>query len=248
MPGGAVKVRTLVVIGALLIPVILGGVLVLGVAVQLPIGNMPRVKGPHDMIGVLGQSTYGWVIPAGEKSVVIVDAGQDPSAKALRGEVGGREVLAVLMTHGHSDTSAGIDAFPDATLVYGPGEGPLLRGEVLPQGWLASWLARSAPKVRLPETIVEATDGQVLEFGTARIRVTHVPGHTAGSVVYQWRDVALVGDAVLVKPDWMMMPEAFSDAPEQACLTCFPSTSPGSRMRAVDWSMTGGRGWLAFST
>lgn len=212
------KVRTLViaVLGVLLIPLMVGGIAVLGVAVQLPSGQASRVKGPHGVVGVMAQGSYAWVVPAGDGEVVIIDAGQDPSATALRAEVGSRKVRAILLTHAHSDSSAGVDAFPDAELVHGPGEGQLLRREALPKGWLASWLARSSPKPRLPESVVEATDGQELVFGPAHFRVTHVPGHTAGSVAYLWRDVVFVGDGVLVQPQWMLMPSPFSDDDVQA--------------------------------
>ncbi len=212
------KVRTLLIasLAALLIPLAIGGLFVLGVAAQLPGGGAARIDAPHEAHGVMATGSYAWVVPAGKGQVVIVDAGQDPDARALSTEVGGREVLAILLTHAHADTIAGIDAFPDVPVYLGPGEKALLTGEVAPKGWMAAWLASSLPRPRLPEKVEEVTDGQVLELGQARFRAVHLPGHTPGTVAWIWRDVAFVGDAVLVEPRMMTMMPAFSDDEEQA--------------------------------
>lgn len=212
------KVRTLLLasLAALLIPLMVGGLFVLGVATQLPSGGQARIEGPHGAHGIMATGSYAWVVPAGKGKVVIVDAGQDPDGTSLSTEVGGREVLAILLTHAHADTIAGIDAFPDVPVYVGPGETPLLRGETEARGWMAAWLARSLPRPRLPVDVEEVADGQELEFGQARFRAVHLPGHTAGSVAWVWRDLAFVGDAVLVQPRLMTMMAAFSDDEPQA--------------------------------
>ena len=79
-----------------------GGLFVLGVAAQLPGGGAARLDAPHEAHGVMATGSYAWVVPAGKGQVVIVDAGQDPDARALSTEVGGREVLAILLTHAHA--------------------------------------------------------------------------------------------------------------------------------------------------
>jgi glyoxylase-like metal-dependent hydrolase (beta-lactamase superfamily II) len=213
-----VKVRTLLIasVAALLIPLMVGGIFVLGVATQLPAGSGARIEAPHGAYGVMATGSYAWVVPAGKGKVVIVDAGQDPDARSLSTEVGGREVVAILLTHAHADTIAGIDAFPDAPVYLGPGEKALLTGETESKGWMAAWLARSLPRPRLPEKVEEVADGQELELGQARFRAVHLPGHTGGSVAWVWRDVVFVGDALLVQPSMMTMMAAFSDDEEQA--------------------------------
>ncbi len=212
------KVRTLLLasLAALLIPLMVGGLFVLGVATQLPSGGQARIEAPHGAYGVMATGSYAWVVPAGKGKVVIVDAGQDPDGTSLSTEVGGREVLAILLTHAHADTIAGVDAFPDVPVYVGPGETPLLRGDVEAKGWMAAWLARSLPRPRLPLEVEEVADGQELELGQARFRAVHLPGHTAGSVAWVWRDVVFVGDAVLVQPRLMTMMAAFSDDEPQA--------------------------------
>jgi sulfur dioxygenase len=40
--------------------------------------------------------------------------------------------------------------------------------------------------------------GDVLEFGSERIRALHTPGHTAGSMSYVWRDHVFTGDTLLI--------------------------------------------------
>ena len=41
-------------------------------------------------------------------------------------------------------------------------------------------------------------DGEVLRFGAESVKVIHTPGHTPGSVTYQWRDCVFTGDALLI--------------------------------------------------
>ena len=45
---------------------------------------------------------------------------------------------------------------------------------------------------------VQLRDGQVLKFGQEEIRALHTPGHTAGSMCYQWRNHVFTGDTLLI--------------------------------------------------
>jgi glyoxylase-like metal-dependent hydrolase (beta-lactamase superfamily II) len=44
-------------------------------------------------------------------------------------------------------------------------------------------------------------DGDVVELGGARFVARHLPGHTGGSIVWRFREVAFSGDAILRRDD-----------------------------------------------
>jgi len=212
------KART-VAIGillALFVPLLVGAVVILDAVVDQPPPQGTRLKGPHGAIGVFAGQSYAWIVPVDEQRVVLIDAGTDPDATALRAELAGREVMATLLTHGHTDHLQGIGALPQVPLVHGPGEGTLVRGERLPGGFLAAWLSRTLDPPPLPDDVREVADGEVLAFGPRRFRVVHLPGHTSGSVAYLWRDVLFTGDALLGGAQLHMAPEAFATDPEEA--------------------------------
>lgn len=45
---------------------------------------------------------------------------------------------------------------------------------------------------------LQLNDGDQLALGTDFIRAIHTPGHTAGSMSFQWRDAVLTGDTLLI--------------------------------------------------
>jgi len=212
------KARTVVLatLLALLVPLAAGAALILSVVVSMPTPQGDRVRGPHGLVGVWAGGAYAWVLPVDDDRVVVIDTGGDREASALRTELAGREVVATLLTHGHVDHTAGVDALPDAPLYYSTLEGKLVRGERLPGGYLAAWYARTDGAPRLPEEVHEVADGDELAFGDVRIRVVAVPGHTRGSVAYLWRDVLFAGDAVLGGETLMLAPDAFATDPTAA--------------------------------
>ena len=98
------------------------------------------------------QASYAWVVPVGD-GVVVVDTGMERAGDALRAEIAGRPVLAVLLTHAHVDHVQGLDILPDAPVYVAAADEPMLRGEAAPKAWGASWLSRSAAPPRLPERV-----------------------------------------------------------------------------------------------
>lgn len=211
------KARTLLVVLGLAVgvPLMVGALTALSLRVGLPERQGDRARGPHGLVGVWTGRSYAWIVPAGG-GVVLVDAGSDRSASALRAELAGREVLATLLTHGHVDHASGVDAFPDAPLYLGSGDRSLAAGERLPGGVAAAWWARASEVPRLPATVQEVQDTDVLEIGTERFRVVEVPGHTRGSVAYRWREVLFVGDALMAGDPIQLPPELLADDPGKA--------------------------------
>ena len=135
--------------------------------------------------------------------VVVVDLGWVGADGALRDALARlgaapRDVVAVLLTHGHRDHTGAWRAVKGATFFVGAGEAPRLRGERMPDGWIPRLADRLRPP-RLPrpgEVTVRAIDADTaLVFGADTVRAFPVPGHTAGSAAFLVRGVLFVGDA-----------------------------------------------------
>jgi len=163
-------------------------------------GSFPTPQGAlvksGQIVGVDTGGAYVWIVPTSDHGVVLIDGGIDPDAIAVHEALFGRKVHAILLTHGHGDHVAGIGSFPDTPVYAGPGELPLVRGDVLPKGLLAQVFARLMPRPAHPD-LREARNGELLTFDDQSFEVVHLPGHTAGSAAYLWGDVAFTGDSLL---------------------------------------------------
>lgn len=137
------------------------------------------------------------IVPVGAGQVALVDAGNDGDGKAVLAELSRRQmgpdaVIAILVTHGHQDHTAGIKLFPRARVMALDREvgaiegvegfhGPLTQlMPVRPTGVKVAW------PVRDRETVI---------VGDIPVRVFAVPGHTAGSAAYLVNGVLFLGDA-----------------------------------------------------
>lgn len=103
-----------------------------------------------------------------EQEVVIVDPAHNPSAAEKL--VGGRRVVAVLLTHGHWDHSRSAPEFAARV------DAPIHLGE--PDRFL--W-EESTGK---PDGFLPVVDGQEFTVGGLTVRALATPGHTPGSMSY----------------------------------------------------------------
>jgi glyoxylase-like metal-dependent hydrolase (beta-lactamase superfamily II) len=114
-----------------------------------------------------------WII-GDDEEVIVIDPGRDP-AEVLKA-VGDREVLAVILTHGHLAPSALEVAEPDEAPVALHPKDRMLWRDAHPD----------------EDAEIEMSDGGVFEIADVRLEVIHTPGHTPGSVSLYCEDLDAV--------------------------------------------------------
>jgi hydroxyacylglutathione hydrolase len=131
------------------------------------------------------------------KDVFIVDPGFDPKAILQYLEDEGLTLSAIVNTHGHVDHIAGNRAlkraFPDAPLIIGIGDVPMLTDA------FENMSAQFGLPVTSPAADRTVREGDQLELAGLEWEVFEIPGHSPGHVVYLWRGqphVVLGGDVL----------------------------------------------------
>ncbi len=146
-------------------------------------------------------------VATSETGAVLVDAGFQDNGKAVEKylETQGltlEDVSDVLITHGHTDHTAGLPAYPNAKVWSHENEVALIQEEG-PEG------------VQIDQTVV---DGEIIEAQGLQFETLLVTGHTEGNVVYLCDGVLLMGDTGFFYKDDTVGPpsERFSADPAEA--------------------------------
>src|SRR5438552_8289089 len=136
----------------------------------------------HTIVSMpFAENTYV-VWRTGRQDVVVIDPGLEPDLilEFLREQ--GLKPALLLNTHGHADHIAGNEVlkemYPEAPLVIGAGDAPLLSD---------ANLNLSAPfgmPVTSPGADRLVREGEVVEAAGLRFEVLDIPGHSPGHVVY----------------------------------------------------------------
>jgi len=150
---------------------------------------------PDDVQMVEARGSYVYVLDV-EGGVVIIDAGFEADAAAVRSAVDGREIFAVLITHSHPDHSLGAKALGAPTYV-GAADLPLWRGDQHYRAFFSHAAQHVIGSPPLPEDVRTVHDGEHLRFGGETFRALACPGHTPGSTCWRWRDIAFTGDGLV---------------------------------------------------
>jgi glyoxylase-like metal-dependent hydrolase (beta-lactamase superfamily II) len=136
----------------------------------------------------------------GGREAFVIDPGFEPDA--IREALGERELTlaAVVCTHGHVDHIAGnADLkrhFPDAPIVIGTGDAPMLTDAMLNLSAAFGQPVISPPADRMVK------EGDRLTVAGIELEVFDLPGHSSGHVVYLIRDekpVMVLGGDVLFR-------------------------------------------------
>ncbi len=159
------------------------------------VSHAPPERMAHPGVqGVCTATSINWIVPVID-GVVLVDAGFDESGEVLRGAIGGRRVLAVLLTHAHPDHRAAAHLF-NAPVYVGAADVPLLEGTYRYAGIMAD-LGRAIGVAPRPRTVIPVRDGQVFVFGGRAFTAIALPGHTPGSTGWLTDGILFGGDAIL---------------------------------------------------
>jgi len=119
------------------------------------------------------RDNYVYLLGEGADSA-LVDPGDAAVALALAAEHGARPRF-VLHTHGHADHTGGTASLRERL-------GAVAHGHAGDAAWFA------------PD--VDVSGGGTIRLGAMEVRVHLAPGHTPGSVLYEWRGRLLTGDTL----------------------------------------------------
>jgi glyoxylase-like metal-dependent hydrolase (beta-lactamase superfamily II) len=160
------------------------------------------------------------LLPLAGGEAALFDAGNDKTGKAILRELarlglGPENVTTIFLTHGHRDHVAGAPLFPGARVMALSEEVDVVEGRASSGGPIL----RMLPVRPTGMTVNRALrDGEVVDLGTAKVRVFAVPGHTAGSAAYLVNRVLMLGDAAdvgsdgrLKSPPWLFSKDRAQD-------------------------------------
>lgn len=153
----------------------------------------------HTIVSMpFAENTYV-VWQEGRRDVLVVDPGLEPDLilSFLRDQE--LAPAAILNTHGHGDHIGGNaalkQAFPEAPLIIGANEAPLLTDAQANLSAPFGLPITSPPADRL------VREGDVVEEAGIRLEVLEIPGHSPGHIVYLYRDspILVFGGDVLFR-------------------------------------------------
>jgi glyoxylase-like metal-dependent hydrolase (beta-lactamase superfamily II) len=143
-----------------------------------------------------------------DSGVIAIDLGWWGAPRALarglaRLHAGAGDVRYVFLTHAHRDHTYGWRLVRGARFVLGAGEVPFFTGKARYRGFLpriGDWLV-TYPHPDSGEVTITALGGDsVFVLGRDTLFTFAVPGHTAGSTAYLFREILFGGDAINWRP------------------------------------------------
>ena len=135
------------------------------------------------------ENTYLVRLP-GAVTGVVIDPGLEPDRILDEIRLQRMEIVAILNTHGHGDHIGGNaalkEAFPDAPLIIGVGDAPLLVDSQANLSGPFGMPIQSPPADRL------VRHGDVITLANLQFEVREIPGHSPGHVVYLYRSDPII--------------------------------------------------------
>lgn len=135
--------------------------------------------------------TNTYVISNANKCIV-VDPGLDFSSFATN-ITSKYEVVAILITHGHIDHIDGIRFFKNVPIYIHKDDEEFLYDSKLS---LYSWMGLKTPFLKNTLNVITVQENDIINLIGLEFKVIHTPGHTKGSVCYQYKNKLLSGDTL----------------------------------------------------
>ena len=208
--------RILLIVGAVIFFLLVAA----GVLMAVTFGGNKPLQDGQELAGgarlVKDGVVAAYLLPAGDKEVVLVDCGNDAGAGPILATLRQRgldasAVKAIFITHAHPDHIAGCHNFPQAQVYAFPADQGLAAGTETAHSPLAAVLpAAKGPVVKVTHPLA---DGEMVTAGNLQVRAFAVPGHTGGSAAYLASGVLYLGDSAMIATDGSLRPAPwlFSD-------------------------------------
>jgi len=143
-----------------------------------------------------------YLLDAGNGQWALIDAGSDKTGAAIVTALQAQHatpdnVVAIFITHAHSDHDAAITLFPKATVYAMKREVPIAAGQEPFNGPIFRLFGGHNTN---PFTVTHPLDdGEKVMAGNLEITAFAVPGHTPGTGAYLANGVLFTGDALQIK-------------------------------------------------
>lgn len=137
-------------------------------------------------VGSLETNCYIVSLPE-RNDCLVIDPGAD--AERIRAAASGKEIAAILLTHGHYDHTGALNDF-HAPVYMHPADEIMLTDH---QWSVTPTYEPFVPRTAQPNFVMESSQ---LTLAGMDITVLHTPGHTPGSVCYQIKNALFTGDTL----------------------------------------------------
>jgi len=155
-------------------------------------GSSPALNVRRLIVGPLQANCFIAADPETDQAVVIDPGGEPDAILRALADMGGKAAY-VINTHGHADHVAASKALREALgapVLIHETDAELL-GEAGRQ--MAFWIGLDFEPLEADRLLRE---GDLIDFGPARLKVLHTPGHTPGSISLLGSDRVFSGDCL----------------------------------------------------
>lgn len=155
------------------------------------------------IITVIDGMSQVYILNGAGGNLGLVDAGNSPDGKPILEALAVKglkpsDVKSIFLTHGHPDHIAAAKIFTNAKIYSLKDEVEIAEGTGNNSSPIGYIFKTSPTGLKITDIL---KDGEVIEFGSLKIEVFSIPGHTKGSAAYLIGGVLFMGDSALSSSD-----------------------------------------------